>query len=388
MTDEPDAHPGPVQPGAGATSAIACLVHGVVGAGSGVRRLILDQAAAWTRLDPDVEVGLFVRCEAGTEDAWRDEPHVVAVTSSRFGIVGRFLARELLSIRLALWRPDVIYLRHSTVSPSLFLLALAFPMVIGGDLDDLDELRIRSPLRYWYARLVRDRLLRRARRIVVVTHEIARQPALVRLGRPISVLPNSIDLDDYPELPAPDQPVAAPRLPRGAQPRLGRRRQARLVSRPRSQTGSIDVIGSGPESVAGSAGEPRRPRPARPGRLPADHGQGRRRDRTPGAPPQGALGGLRAQGRRVPRLRDPGDPRQRRDGVPRRRPVPPPAPQHRGQRRRLDRRSFATSSRRWRGRRVPRAAISSIDSAIVERERLDLLTTAVATASPGSRRRR
>ena len=97
---------------------IACLVHGVGGRETGVRRLILEQAAAWSELDPRVEVGLFVRCEAGTEEAWRGEPHVVAVRSSRLGIVGRFVARELLSAQLARWRPDVIYLRHSTVSPA------------------------------------------------------------------------------------------------------------------------------------------------------------------------------------------------------------------------------------------------------------------------------
>lgn len=185
---------------------VASLVHGVGGRGTGVRRLILDQAVAWGQLDPDVEVGLFVRCEAGTDDAWRGEPHVVAVRSSALGIVGRFIAREILSVQLALWHPDVIYVRHSTISPSVLVLAAIFPTVLGGDLDDLDELRIRSRLRYWYARITRDRLLRRARRIVVVTNEIARQPSIARRGRRVSVLPNSIDLQDYPELQAPQNP--------------------------------------------------------------------------------------------------------------------------------------------------------------------------------------
>lgn len=197
---------------------MACLVHGIGGRESGVRRLILDQAAAWGA-DPGVEVGLFVRCEAGAEDAWRDEPHVVAVQSSRFGILGRFLVRELLSIQAARWRPDCIYLRHTTVSPSLLVLAVAVPTVIGGDLDDLDELRTVSPLRYWYARLVRNRLLRLARGIIVVTHEIARLPSIVRTGRPVAVFPNSINLADYPELPAPANAtphlvfIGAPHLP-------------------------------------------------------------------------------------------------------------------------------------------------------------------------------
>lgn len=230
---------------------IACLVHGVGGTETGVRRLILDQAAAWSELDPDVVVGLFVRCEAGTEDAWRGEPHVVAVRSSRLGILGRFVARELLSMQLARWRPDVIYLRHSTVSPSLLFLATAYPTIVGGDLDDLDELRIRSRLRYWYARVVRDRLLRRARRIMVVTHELARHPEIVKLGRPISVYPNSIDVGAYPSLPAPDNPAS--RLVFIGSPGLawaGIDKIARLAG---SFPGwSFDVIGPGPEELAGA----------------------------------------------------------------------------------------------------------------------------------------
>jgi len=235
----------------GRRTRIACLVHGVGGTETGVRRLILDQAAAWSELDPLVEVGLFVRCEAGTEDAWRGQPHVVAVRSSRLGIFGRFIARELLSVRLARWRPDVIYLRHSTVSPSLLFLATAYPTIVGGDLDDLDELRIRSRVRYWYARVVRDRLLRRARRIMVVTHELARHPEIVRLGRPISVYPNSIDVSAYPSLPAPDN--RSPRLVFIGSPRLawaGIDKIARLAGT--FPTWSFDVIGPDPDELAGA----------------------------------------------------------------------------------------------------------------------------------------
>lgn len=198
---------------------VAGLVHGVGGRESGVRRLILEQAATWSRLRPDVQFGLFVRCEAGTEDAWRGEPHVVAARSSAWGMPGRFLARELLSVQLARWRPDVIYLRHSTVSPSVVGLAATVPTVLGGDLDDLDELRLRSPLRYAYMRLTRGWLLRHVRRIIVVTHEIARHPSIEAAKAPVSVLPNSIDLASYPALPAPDNPmprlvfIGAPGLP-------------------------------------------------------------------------------------------------------------------------------------------------------------------------------
>ncbi|MBI3746671.1 MAG: glycosyltransferase [Chloroflexi bacterium] len=197
---------------------IASLVYGVGGRETGVRRLILDQAKAWSNLAPDVDVGLFVRCEAGTEEAWRDEANVVAVRSSGFGIVGRYVARELLALDLARWRPDVVYLRHGTVSPSMLAVALRYPTVVGGDLDDLDELRIRSRLRYWYMRISRTALLRRARHVIVVTNEIAAHPTLRRLRVPVTVLPNSIDLGSYPELPAPGN--EAPRLVFLGSPRL------------------------------------------------------------------------------------------------------------------------------------------------------------------------
>jgi glycosyltransferase involved in cell wall biosynthesis len=358
----------------GRRTRIACLVHGVGGRETGVRRLILDQAAAWSRLDPDLEVGLFVRCEAGTEDAWRGEPNVVAVRSSRFGIVGRFVVRELLSWQLARWRPDVIYLRHSTISPSMLVLAATFPTVLGGDLDDLDEFRIRSPLRYWYARFTRDRLLRRARSIVVVTHEIARHPAIVRIGRPISVLPNSIDLAAYPELPVPENP--SPRLVFIGSPRLawaGVDKIARLASH--FPTWSFDVVGPNMQEVPGA---------------PANvvvHGLLHRAEYLPiMAQADVAIGPLalhrkglsEASALKVAEYLAYGIPvilgnaeTAFPDGAPFLLQLPNTE----------DNVDVATEQvsefvERWHGRRVPRADVRSIDSSLVERERLDLIMQA------------
>lgn len=229
---------------------MACLVHGVGGVESGVRRLILDQAAAWSRR-PGLTVGLFVRCEAGAEAAWRHEPNVVAVASSSLGMPGRFVARELLSVRVALWRPDVIYLRHSTISPSILALASAYPTVVGGDLDDLDELAIRSRLRFWYMRFTRDRLLRRARRLMVVTDEIARHPSIATIGRPVDVFPNTIDVNAYPVLPPAHNAssrlvfIGAPGLPWAGVDKVARLAQ-------RFPEWRFDVIGSDASELAGA----------------------------------------------------------------------------------------------------------------------------------------
>jgi glycosyltransferase involved in cell wall biosynthesis len=377
LTDELDARPGPARPRRGRRLRVASLAHGVLGAGSGVRRLILEQAAAWALVDPDVEVGLFIRCEAGTEADWRTQPHVVAVTSSRFGIVGRFLARELLSVRLALWRPDVIYLRHSTVSPSLLLLAIAFPTVVGGDLDDLDELRIRSRWRYWYARLVRDRLLRRARRVMVVTHEIARQPTLAHLGRPIDVFPNSIDVAAYPELAAPDNP--SPRLVFLGSPHLawaGVDKLARLAAA--FPEWRFDVVGPGADEL-----------PDAPPNL-AIHGYLGRDEYLPFmAAADVAIGPLalhrkglgEASALKVAEYLAYGIPvilanaeAAFPDGAPFLLEIP-----NTEENVDVSTDEVRAFVERWRGRRVPRREISAIDTAVVERERLGLLV-GVATS--------
>jgi glycosyltransferase involved in cell wall biosynthesis len=339
-----------------------------------VRRLILEQAAAWSQLEEGVEVGLFVRCETGTEDAWRGEPHVVTVRSSRLGIAGRFVARELLSLQVARWRPDVVYLRHSTISPSLLVLAAAFPTVVGGDLDDLDELRIRSRARYWYARAIRDRLLRRARGIVVVTHELARHPTLVRLGRPISVLPNSIDLSRYPVGSPANNPT--PRLVFIGSPRLpwaGVDKIARLAAG--FPGWGFDIVGPGREELAGA---------------PANvvvHGTLSRDDYLPIlARADVAIGPLALHRKGLSESSALKVAEYLALGIPvilgnAETAFPGGAPFLLRLPNREDNVDVAMDEirdfvERWRGQRVPRAAISAIDSTVVERERLRLMLRA------------
>lgn len=180
---------------------IAYLAHGVEGKRSGVRTKILAQASTWAELDPNVEVGLFVRCESGSEADWRREPHVVKVRASRAGLPGRVVQRELLSLDLARWRPDLIYLRQSTVSPTVAVLAAALPTVVELNTLDLAELRMRSRVRYYFARATRGLVLRRARGLVAVSGEIARHPSVRNFGHPTIVVPNAIDLTRYPSLP-------------------------------------------------------------------------------------------------------------------------------------------------------------------------------------------
>lgn len=227
---------------------IAYLAHGVHGKHDGVRAKILAQAAMWAELDPNVEVGLFVRCQAGAGRDWRGQPHVVKVRSSRAGIVGRLLQRELLSFELARWRPDVMYLRYSTVSPSVAILVRSIPTVVELNTLDLSELRMRSQLRYRWARATRNVLLRTARGLVVVAGEIAEDPSVRTLDVPKAVIPNSIDLARHEPLPPAHN--AAPRLVFVGAPRTpwhGVDKIARMARH--FPTWSFDVIGPDPQEL-------------------------------------------------------------------------------------------------------------------------------------------
>jgi hypothetical protein len=226
---------------------IAYLVHGVHGAGSGVRAKILSQAATWSSLG--IEVGVFVRCEAGAEAEWTGQPHVVKVRSSRAGIPGRLIQRELLSLEVAAWRPNAIYLRQSTVSPSIVGLAMRIPTVVELNTLDLAELRLGSWPRYLYAIGTRGLVLRAARGLVAVADEIARQDYVRGLGKPTATIPNSIDLASYDQLPAPDNPeprlifLGAPGLPWHGLDKI-----REIAGRFADWT--FDVVGPAPEEVA------------------------------------------------------------------------------------------------------------------------------------------
>jgi glycosyltransferase involved in cell wall biosynthesis len=227
---------------------IAYLVHGVDGAGSGVRSKILSQAATWSALAGDVCIGIFVRCESGAEPDWVGQPHVVKVRSSAAGVPGRLLQRELLSLEVAMWRPDLIYMRQSTVSPSTVGLALMVPTIVELNTLDLAELRMRSWPRYVYAIATRGLVLRAARGIVVVADEIGRHETVRRLGRPTVTIPNSIDLASSDPMPAPtnSEPrlafLGAPRLPWHGLDKIGR-----LALR--FPSWNFDIIGPGPEEL-------------------------------------------------------------------------------------------------------------------------------------------
>ncbi|MDH3719523.1 MAG: glycosyltransferase, partial [Planctomycetota bacterium] len=111
--------------------------------------------------------------------------------------------------RVIAWQPDLVYLRFTTCFPALRKLLHHVPTVLEINTDDLTEYRLTmSRKAFAYHRLTRGKLLRRARGIVAVTHELGDRYHL--WATPITVVSNGIRLDEMPLYPAPNNPQ--PRL--------------------------------------------------------------------------------------------------------------------------------------------------------------------------------
>lgn len=105
--------------------------------------------------------------------------------------------------RIIRWQPDMVYFRFSLYFPALGRLMREIPTVVEINTNDLTEYRRNMNFKaYAYHRISRSRLFRRAHGLVTVTSELA--DAYRTLGKPIAVVPNGIDLDAVPPLPAPN----------------------------------------------------------------------------------------------------------------------------------------------------------------------------------------
>lgn len=174
-------------------------------ADDGVARKIQAQVARWRTAGHEVRI-FCLTGGAGITGA------------ERFGFASpreRALQTLALDRAVARWRPDAVYLRYDLfVPPPLRLLRL--PTIVEVNSDDRAEARLRGPATVVYNAAQRQLLLRLARGLVCVTHELA--AAYAEFGTPLEVIANGIALDGEP-CPAPrnDRPrlvfVATPGQP-------------------------------------------------------------------------------------------------------------------------------------------------------------------------------
>jgi glycosyltransferase involved in cell wall biosynthesis len=103
------------------------------------------------------------------------------------------------------FNPDILYLRYQPFHPAMLGLPRRTVMVVEINMDDLHEYRLLSARRARYNQLTRDVVLKRARAMVFISHELCHAAAFQAYRVRREVITNGIDLSLYPELPAPTE---------------------------------------------------------------------------------------------------------------------------------------------------------------------------------------
>jgi Glycosyl transferase 4-like domain len=164
----------------------------------GVAKKITGQVEQWRAAGHTVEVLCLTPRPAESREPW--------LTSSTFdfsNLVQRLTATRRLAAAVRAFAPEVVYIRYDLFLPPLWS-ALDQPTVVMELNESVKEYALRNARARAYSHWSRDQLLRRVDGFVSVASANVEDPVLERLGRPVVVLGNSIDVGAFPVLPAPD----------------------------------------------------------------------------------------------------------------------------------------------------------------------------------------
>ena len=163
----------------------------------GVAKKILTQTRQWSAAGHHVQIFcLTPRPELASD------PVLTQTTFSFTGVASRLIATGRLAAAVRSFAPDVIYLRYDLFLPPLWRLLAAHPLAVELN-EQPEEYTLRRAQARLYDRWSRRQILRRADGFICVADELAQSAWLRQLGRPASVIGNSIDLDAFPEVAAP-----------------------------------------------------------------------------------------------------------------------------------------------------------------------------------------
>jgi glycosyltransferase involved in cell wall biosynthesis len=99
------------------------------------------------------------------------------------------------------YHPDIVYLRYGLYTVPLHKLFKKLPGVVEINTNDIDEYLYRGWFYYWVNKLTRGIIFGHAAGIVAPTFELQEMPCNQMYGKPITVVSNGIDLDDFIALP-------------------------------------------------------------------------------------------------------------------------------------------------------------------------------------------
>jgi hypothetical protein len=163
----------------------------------GVAKKILTQTRYWTGVGHRVEIFCLTPRPETPSD-----PVLTHTTFSFTNIVARLVATRRLAAAVRSFAPDVIYLRYDLFLPPLWGLLAERPLAVELN-EQPEEYALRRAKARVYDRWSRRQILRRSDGFICVAEELAQSAWLRQLGRPSSVIGNSIDLDAFPEAAAP-----------------------------------------------------------------------------------------------------------------------------------------------------------------------------------------
>lgn len=185
---------------------IAYILLWNVQSGGGISQKVRTQADTWKKLGHDAKLFCNVLGELPKSKAeWLQNEAVF-----KYHNWTQYLLSSNQNLLNAVedYQPDLIYLRFEMFQFFHRKLSLSFPVVLELNADDIQEYReiakqqFTSKVIYGYHRLTRPILFKSVDGIVSVTHEIANLPSVKRYKKPITVLPNTLDLDNH-------EPIAA-----------------------------------------------------------------------------------------------------------------------------------------------------------------------------------
>jgi hypothetical protein len=164
----------------------------------GVVKKINTQVARWRDAGHDARV-FCLSPELAAGRISELDAEVFGFSSMR----GRIAATLQLTRAVRRWSPDLLYLRYDFYLPPPRALVQRLTTAVEINTDDEAEWAIRSRKAALYLGPNRRVIFGGADGFVCVTHELARSPAVARVGRPTAVISNGYDVDATRPLPAP-----------------------------------------------------------------------------------------------------------------------------------------------------------------------------------------
>lgn len=168
---------------------------------TGIFKKLVAQTNEWARQGHDV--GMFNLSANDTHVEWLESlrPDVQLFQTVWPNRLARFWLMDQVIRQMLEWQPEIVYRRYGPYYPSFERVFGHVPIVTEHNGSELIQTRQASLRRYLYGKTTRSRLHQNIAGSVFVSHELARSPTFAHL--PKIVIPNGIALDRYPTLHAP-----------------------------------------------------------------------------------------------------------------------------------------------------------------------------------------